>query len=110
MATSVERPTLVGNFIGGEWQRDGHANLLDVIDPATNTRIAQVPDSTAADVQAAVAAASKAFPGWRETPPQERIQYLFKLKTLLESHLEELAAIITQENGKTLVEARPELR
>ena len=51
-----------------------------------------------------------AFPAWRRTPPEERIQYLFKLKQLLEDHVEELARLITTENGKTLTEARAELR
>ncbi len=59
---------------------------------------------------AAVDAASAAFPEWRATPAPERIQYLFRLKQLLEERFEEIARITTMENGKTLAESRGELR
>jgi malonate-semialdehyde dehydrogenase (acetylating)/methylmalonate-semialdehyde dehydrogenase len=62
------------------------------------------------DVNAAVAAASAAFPSWRRTPPQDRIQYLFKFKRLLEEHADEIARLTTQENGKTFAESRAELQ
>ena len=64
----------------------------------------------AAEVNAAVGAAAAAFPEWRRTPPEDRIQPLFKLKNLLEDHLDELSRIITQENGKTFTEAKAEMR
>ncbi|HEX4486295.1 MAG TPA: CoA-acylating methylmalonate-semialdehyde dehydrogenase, partial [Terriglobales bacterium] len=64
----------------------------------------------AAEVSAAIEVAAAAYPEWRRTPPEDRIQPLFKLKTLLEEHINDLARIITQENGKTLTEARGELR
>ena len=57
-----------------------------------------------------VAAASRAADGWRRTPPTERIQYLFAFKQKLEAHFDEIARIITMECGKTLGEARGELR
>src|SRR6202142_474903 len=66
--------------------------------------------STSADVDAAVQAAAAAFPAWRRTPPGERVQYLFKLKNLLEEHIDELSRLITMENGKTFGEAKAELR
>src|SRR6059036_3985371 len=72
--------------------------------------LAKVPLSSAAEVARAVEAAASAWPEWRRTPPEDRIQPLFKLKQLLEDHLDELARIITQENGKTLAEAKAELR
>ena len=72
--------------------------------------MAQSPAGSAADVASAVEAASAAFPGWRAIPPAERIQYLFKLKALLEEHFDEIARITVTENGKTLAEARGELR
>ncbi len=62
------------------------------------------------DIARAVEAAAAAFPEWRRTPPEDRIQPLFKLKMLLEEHLDELSRIITTENGKTLAEAKGELR
>ncbi len=63
-----------------------------------------------AEVDAAVAAAREAFPGWRRMPPQERIQFLFRFKRLLEQNLDEIARLTTQENGKTLAESKAELQ
>src|SRR5213083_2875447 len=109
---SVATPTLakLPNYINGRWQKATTTEWLDVSNPATGEPIAQVPISTAAEVSAAVDAAAAAYPEWRRTPPEDRIQPLFKLKQLLEEHLAELARIITQENGKTLAEAKAELR
>src|SRR5204862_3293942 len=58
----------------------------------------------------AVQAAAAAYPEWRRTPPEDRIQYLFKLKQILEDHVDDIARICTRENGKTLAESRAELR
>jgi malonate-semialdehyde dehydrogenase (acetylating) / methylmalonate-semialdehyde dehydrogenase len=98
------------NYIGGEWRRPDSGAGLEVINPATGEVLAVSPAGSAEDVQAAVAAAAAAFPAWREVPPAERIQYLFRLKQLLEEHFEEIARLITTENGKTLAESRGELR
>lgn len=98
------------NYVNGQWTRSTAREYLDVINPATGEVLAQVPLGGEADVAAAVEAAAAAFPEWRRTPPEERIQYLFKLKQLFEEHFEELARLITMENGKTIVEARAELR
>ena len=106
MSTNGQLP----NYINGRWQNSTAAQFADVINPATGETMAQVPLDGAADVEAAIEAANAAFPGWRRTPPEERIQYLFKLKQLLEDHVEDLARLITIENGKTLTEARAELR
>jgi len=97
-------------YFGGKWNRSGSAEYSKVIDPATAEVLAHVPVCSAEDVDAAVRSAAAAFPGWRRTPPEDRIQYLFKLKQLLETHIEELARICTTENGKTLAESRAELR
>ena len=84
--------------------------------PALNSSIPQpanpwdAPAGSAAEVDAAVQAAHAAFPAWRATPAADRVQFLFKLKYLLEEHLDELAALITTENGKTLSESKGELR
>ncbi len=98
------------NWAGGRWVRPQGADALDVYNPATGEVIARVPLSTAQDVDRAVQAAAQAFPAWRRTPPVERVQYLFRLKRLLEDHLDELARTITLECGKTLDESRGELR
>ena len=102
--------TAVPNYINGQWLEAKAGEWLDVINPATGEVIARTPLSGAAEVGAAVEAAAKAFPEWRRTPPEDRIQYLFKLKQLMEEHLDELASFITRENGKTLGEAKGELR
>ena len=98
------------NYINGQWIHSATAEYAPVANPATGELLAEVPLGGEADVASAVEAASAAFPAWRRTPPQERVQYLFKLKQLLEENFEELARLITTENGKTLVEARAELR
>jgi malonate-semialdehyde dehydrogenase (acetylating)/methylmalonate-semialdehyde dehydrogenase len=98
------------NYINGRWQDSTAQEFADVVNPATGETLAQVQLDGETDVAAAVESAAAAFPEWRRTPPEERIQYLFKLKQLFEEHLEELARLITTENGKTLAEARAELR
>ena len=94
----------------GSWRSSDVQDCADVINPATREKLARVPLGTKKDVDAAVQVAASAFPEWRRTPAEERIQYLFKLKQLLETHLEELAQICTKENGKTIAESRAELR
>src|SRR5258708_10179438 len=98
------------NYVNGAWRRASATEYVDVTNPATAELLARTPLSTSADVDAAVQAAADAFPAWRRTPPGERVQYLFKLKNLLEENLDDLARIITLENGKTFPEARAELR
>ncbi len=98
------------NYVGGRWVRSTATEFLNVVDPATQELLARVPVSPRADVVAAIEAASAAFPDWRRTPPEERIQYLFRLKQLLEEHRDELARTLVRENGKTLGEARGELQ
>ena len=98
------------NYIAGEWRESNTSDYLDVVNPTTDRAIARVPMSTAADVTAAVAAARGAFQEWRETPPTTRIQYLFRLKELMEQRFEDIARTITTENGKTIDEARGETR
>lgn len=97
-------------FVNGEWHRSKSDSRLPVNNPATGKVIATVPTGAGEDVNAAVAAAAAAFPEWRRTPAEDRIQYLFKLKNILEDHVEELARLITIENGKTLAESRAELK
>jgi malonate-semialdehyde dehydrogenase (acetylating)/methylmalonate-semialdehyde dehydrogenase len=98
------------NYIGGTWQRAQTTDFLDVRNPATAETIVRVPLSGRAEVEAAVQAAQTAFVEWRRTPPTERIQYLFKLKQLLEERFDEIAQLTTQECGKTLAESQGELR
>src|SRR5439155_2722982 len=107
VSTRVSR---LGNYYAGAWHASAASECLPVIDPATEDVLAEVPMSSESEAAAVIGAAAAAFPEWRRTPPEDRIQYLFKLKDLLERNLEYLARQITLENGKTLAEARAELR
>ncbi|MBW4646183.1 MAG: CoA-acylating methylmalonate-semialdehyde dehydrogenase [Goleter apudmare HA4340-LM2] len=102
-------PTLP-NYINGQWCTSSTTEYLEVINPATAEKLAQVPLSSASEVNQAVAAAVAAFVTWRRTPSTERVQYLFKLKNLLEEHHDDLARTITLECGKTLAESKGEMR
>src|SRR6266850_1402557 len=108
-AVTTQTPELL-NYVNGAWRRSAATEFADVSNPATAELLARTPLSTSAEVDAAVQAAADAFPGWRRTPPGERVQYLFKLKNLLEENIDELARLITLENGKTFAEAKAELR
>src|SRR6266849_621727 len=107
--SAMQEPKLQ-NYVNGSWQSSAASEFVEVINPATAEVLTSTPLSTQAEVDAAVQAAAEAFPTWRRTPPGERIQYLFKLKNLLEEHIDELARLITVENGKTFGEAKAELR
>lgn len=98
------------NYIGGRWTPSKTSTLVDVHNPALGIAIAKVPISTRVEVDATVRAAGEAFREWRQVPPPERVQPLFRLKQLLEEHRDEIAICITKEHGKTLAEARAEAR
>jgi malonate-semialdehyde dehydrogenase (acetylating)/methylmalonate-semialdehyde dehydrogenase len=87
------------NFVDGQWKAPEGAETLEVHNPATAEVLAQVPLSPPEEVDRAAQAAAAAFPGWRRTPPTERVQLLFKLKNLMEEHFEELSRSVVVENG-----------
>src|SRR3989454_1121835 len=98
------------NYIGGKWKRSRASEFLDVRNPATAETMVRVPLSPPDEVDEAVQAAQAAFPDWRRTPPVQRIQYLFKLKRLLDEHFDEIARLTVDECGKTMDESRGELQ
>lgn len=100
----------VTNYIGGRWVGAAGTDVTPVIDPATNEILATVPVDGQEGVEQAVAAATKAFPGWRDVPPGDRIQFLFRFKHLLEEEFEGISRLVSRENGKTYAEAAGELR
>src|SRR5262245_39603055 len=102
--------TQLRNYINGAWCRSAAQECLDIINPATAEVIASMPLSPAAEVDAAARTAASAFREWRQTPAGERVQYLFRLKTLLEENLDDMARTITNECGKTYTESVGELR
>ena len=99
----------VRNYIGGTFVDGNGSKYLDVTNPANGTVISRVPLSPASEVDRAVQAARKALPGWAGMPIKERVQVFFKYKTLLEKNIDELSALVTEENGKVDSEARAEV-
>ena len=112
MAHVADRPDVqtLDNFIGGRWVKAQTTDFFDVHNPALGEVIGRTPLSSAADVDAAVQAASRAFPAWRDTPVNTRAQLLYRFKALLEQHFADLARTVTTEHGKTLDEARGSVR
>jgi malonate-semialdehyde dehydrogenase (acetylating)/methylmalonate-semialdehyde dehydrogenase len=102
--------TTLRNYIAGQWEVSGSSQTTPVRNPATGEVIAEAPLSGAADVAKAVQAAAAALPAWRRMPAGDRIQPLFRLKALLDANFHDIARLITQECGKTLVESEGELK
>jgi malonate-semialdehyde dehydrogenase (acetylating)/methylmalonate-semialdehyde dehydrogenase len=98
------------NYVNGQWRDSLSGEWSEVINPATGDVIALAPLSLKNEVDEAAQLALDAWPAWRRTPATERIQYLFALKALLEEHFGELARTIVMENGKTLDDAKGEMR
>src|ERR1700674_4022202 len=109
LASDGEASAMIGNLIGARWVRP-ERETLPVYDPATGETIERVPLSTADDVALAVEAAAKAWSAWSRAAVTERVRLMFRFKALLESDFEGLSAIVTRHHGKTLDEARGEVR
>ncbi|MBN8957660.1 MAG: NAD-dependent succinate-semialdehyde dehydrogenase [Rhizobiales bacterium] len=97
------------NFINGEWVGADSKKTIDVNDPATGDVIGTVPSCGRAETKRAIEAAAKAFPGWAGKLASERADALRKLAALIEQNKEELAMLLTVEQGKSLAEARGEV-
>jgi malonate-semialdehyde dehydrogenase (acetylating)/methylmalonate-semialdehyde dehydrogenase len=98
------------NYINGEWVESKSTTIGDVRNPALGEKIAQVAYGTAEDVNQAAKAAKEAYWDWRTTPPLTRARYLFRLKEAFEENFEEIARVLTTEQGKAIDEARGEVR
>ncbi len=98
------------NFINGQWVDAKTTNYIPVPNPATGEILAEVPISTAEDVNDAVKTAKEAFSSWSQTPVPRRARILFKFQQLLVEQSEELAKLITIENGKNFTEAQGEVQ
>jgi malonate-semialdehyde dehydrogenase (acetylating)/methylmalonate-semialdehyde dehydrogenase len=99
----------VQNYINGQFVTAASSRQLPVISPLDGAHLSTVPLSVQSDLDDAVAAAKKAFPVWSKTPIKERVQVFFKYKSLLETHLDELAKLCSEENGKTYGESVAEI-
>jgi malonate-semialdehyde dehydrogenase (acetylating)/methylmalonate-semialdehyde dehydrogenase len=110
MRTSVAAETQVPVLVAGKWSHPAVDSFTEVHNPSTGETIALTPMCGPAEVDAAVAAARRAWKTWSVTPAPERAQMLFRYRQLLVEHLEELARLVTRENGKTLEEARGDVK
>ena len=106
--TAVEKKTLT-NFINGQWVKSTTDKYEEVPNPATGEILAEVPISTQEDLNNAVEAAKKAFATWKKVAVPQRSRILFKYQQLLIENWEELAKLITIENGKNYAEAYGEV-
>lgn len=93
-------------FIDGEFIPSQSGKYTDAYNPSTGEVIAQVPCCTKEEVHQAVAAAKKAYPGWSKTPILKRVQVLYKMRDLIEQHMDELTYLVALENGKAWEEAK----
>ncbi len=99
----------VRNFYDGRFVESTSDDNLDVVSPIDGNLLSRVPMSSAAELDAAVESAKDAFDSWGKTPIKERVQVFFRYRNLLEKNLDELTALVSEENGKTLDEARAEV-
>jgi len=97
------------NYINGEWVESRGTSFLDVVNPADGSLLAKVPAGSGDDVALAADKAFQAYLLWREVPATQRIQYLFRMKQILEKNADEISAICTKESGKTFAESKAEI-
>ncbi|MCE5208366.1 MAG: CoA-acylating methylmalonate-semialdehyde dehydrogenase [Chloroflexi bacterium] len=100
---------LMYNYINGEWRTSAAAESLEVLNPANAETLTCVPLSPVNEVEQAAQAALRAYQEWKRVPVVKRIQPLFKLRALLEEHVDELSRLIVLESGKTFEEAKGEI-
>src|SRR5277367_664417 len=110
MIASQPSVETVSFYVNGQWDSAGNRKLMPVTNPATGSEIAQVAFATVEDVDRTVQAAHAAYLKWRDVPVVDRVQPLYRYKTLLEKQHNELASTLTTENGKTIDDARVEVR
>jgi malonate-semialdehyde dehydrogenase (acetylating)/methylmalonate-semialdehyde dehydrogenase len=101
--------TNIRNYINGQWVESKGTEYLDVINPASGNSIAKVPAGSAEDVRDAAESAHQAWLTWKNTPAVRRVQYLFRMKQILEDNVDEIAGICTRECGKTFAESKAEM-
>lgn len=109
MIETKQTPLILKNYVNAKWVDANTEQYQDVPNPATGETIARVPISSFSDVDHAVEIAKKAFKTWSKTPVPKRARVLFKYQQLLTDHHEELARLVTQENGKSYKEAYGEV-
>ncbi len=101
---------MIKDYVDGQWVPSLGKVGFSIVNPATGKEIDQCPMGTSEDVARAVKAAQTAFIDWRQVPVIDRVQYLFKLKSLMDTKVDDLAKAVTQEHGKTFIEAKASVR
>ena len=92
-------------FSDGKWLESKTIKYMDCYNPSTGEVVAQTPCCTTEEVEDTIKAAHKAYLSWREVPPSERVQVLFRMKSLMDKHMDELSLLCATEHGKTLEES-----
>lgn len=100
-----EEPKKLKYCVGGQWRESKTDRYMPCHNPSTGEVIALAPQCTADEVESAIAAAKAAYPAWADTPVSKRVQVLFKMKALVDKHLEELTYLLATEQGKKWEEA-----
>ena len=93
-------------FLNGGPRLSDSRDYFDIFDPSTGQVIAQAPDCTEAEVNAAVESAREAFPAWAEMPAMKRVQILFRFRDMIEANLPDLTRMVATEHGKVWDEAQ----
>ena len=101
---------LMKNYIGGEWVEAEASGSIGITNPGTGEVIAEVPLSTREETNRAIAAAAEAYKTWGKTPVARRVQPLYRLAQSLRDDEERIARILVEENGKSLTDARAEMK
>jgi malonate-semialdehyde dehydrogenase (acetylating) / methylmalonate-semialdehyde dehydrogenase len=102
----IASPQDTPNFLDNKFVPSNASTWIDLYDPATNNLVTRVPQSTDAELAAAVDSAERAFPAWRDTSLLARQQIMFKYVALIRQNWDRLAASITIEQGKTVADAK----
>jgi malonate-semialdehyde dehydrogenase (acetylating)/methylmalonate-semialdehyde dehydrogenase len=106
---SAQGQRTMRNYVAGGWAPTGGEATIEVVDPAHDETLALLPESSVAEVEAAVTAAREALPGWRRTPVLQRAKLLFRLREAIDARSEEFARLLTRDTGKSLIDARLEM-
>ncbi|TCV58479.1 CoA-acylating methylmalonate-semialdehyde dehydrogenase [Pseudomonas fluorescens] len=96
-------------LIDGEWVESQSSEWHDIVNPATQQVLAKVPFATASEVDAAIAAAQRAFQTWKLTPIGTRMRIMLKLQALIREHSKRIAAVLSAEQGKTIADAEGDI-
>ena len=105
MGVVAVEPKTLRYWVDGEWRTSKSDRLMDCYDPSIGEVVARTPQCTKDEVLGAIESAKAAFPAWADTPPNKRVQVLFRMKTLLDAHVDELTRLVAEEHGKVWDEA-----